>query len=968
MAFRRSCLGSVVFLTLLPLLNACGDVAPAPSSHDDQPATRRETLDTSQHETLQFPAQILVDKQGLPHLFAQSETDVVYLQGYVHARDRLFQMDVLRRQADGTLAELLGEAALASDVQLRTFGVRRGAERSLPLVSPEGRAALKAYAAGVNTYVSRNALPPEYAALEVTQFRPWTDVDSVAVLKLLLFQLSFDINEIQQTLVLRAYQAAGQQQGFNGAKLYLEDTNRTAPFDPASTLPDALRAPSRPRGLDRTAAQVDSQLSSSTLRLAREFMERMSQAPYAAAATRSGDGDSGSNQWVVSGRLSATGQPLIANDPHLATGVPAILYQQQLHAPAAGINAIGASLPGAPYVGIGNNQRIAWAATTNPTDVTDSYEEHIVADPASPSGLSTMYKGALEPVVALPQSFRFNVPGDGVTDNLRVEAPGTRVPPAVLIVPRRNQGPIVQLDLDAGVAISVQYAGSGGTRELDAFRGLVRARSIDEFGKALRFFDVGAQNFSCAEVNGDIAYFMSGKVPLREDLQAGKVNGLSPMFLRNGQGGNEWLPSNSADPTLPFEVLPEAEMPRGKNPPRGYFVNANNDMNGNTLDNDPLNEQRPNGGIQYFGALYDTGIRAGRITQLLDERLAQRGRLTTSDLKAIQADTVMNDARYYTPVILTAFANAKKPSAHPALQQAASEPRVAEAVARLAAWDQSTPTGLREGYDANDAPGNLREPSRDEIQHSIAATIFSIWRNQFLSNVIVATLSRRGLPFFNTARRESMAATKNLLDNFEQRRGVGASGVDFFEVPGIEDAATRRDLIALRSLAGALDVLAGANYAAAFKRSTNQDDYRWGRLHRITFPHPIGGPFSIPPAFGAFPAPFGPDLPGLPVDGGLFTVDIATNQILRDAAPDALNAFIVRGIPVQRYVARVRLFGLGFDAETSLPGGESAIPGSPFYLNLLEPYLTNETYDLRQSLPELSGNIASFETLLPARR
>src|SRR5687768_12865302 len=173
MAFRRSSLGSAVFLTLLPLVNACGDVAPAASSRDEElPATGRETLETSQHEALQFPAQIVTDKQGLPHLFARTETDVLYLQGYVHARDRLFQMDVLRRQADGTLAELLGAGALASDVQLRGFGVRRGSELSVPLLSPEVRAGFKAYAAGVNAYVSRSTLPPEYTALEVTQFRP----------------------------------------------------------------------------------------------------------------------------------------------------------------------------------------------------------------------------------------------------------------------------------------------------------------------------------------------------------------------------------------------------------------------------------------------------------------------------------------------------------------------------------------------------------------------------------------------------------------------------------------------------------------------------------------------------------------------------------------------------------------------------------------------------------------------------
>lgn len=966
MALRRSRHGSVAPLALL-FFTACGDSATAPSQRDDEPSVSREALEST-HEGLRFPARVVVDEEGVPHLFAATEGDLMYLQGYVHARDRLFQMDVTRRTAEGTLAELLGEGALSSDAQLRTFGVRRAAERSLPLLSPEVRAALEAYAAGVNAFASANPLPPEYGALEVTQFRPWTEVDSVSVIRLVTFQLSFDINDLQATLTLASYQAAGQQRGFDGTRLYLADTNRVAPFDPASTVPDALRAPARPprRSEWASADRIGQRVSSATLQLARDLLDQLEAAPLARAAIRLGDIDRGSNQFVVSGRLSATGRPLIANDPHLAAGTPAVFYQLQLQAPAAGIDATGASFAGAPYLVLGNNQRIAWTATTSNADVTDVYQERLVADPASPSGLSTIYKGEREPLVSLPQTFRFNVPGDGLPDNLLLEPPGPRVPPAVLIVPRRNDGPIVRLDAAAGTAISVQYAGSGGTRELDAFRGFVRARNLRDFERSLVNFDVGSQNFSCADVNGDIAYFFSGEIPLREDLQAGEVSGMPPMFIRDGQGGNEWIRATSTDPTraLPYEILPAAELPRLFNPPRGFIVNSNNDPTGATLDNDPLNDFRPGGGIFYLSNRFDPAQRAGRIMDLIDERLARRGRLTMSDLKAIQADTVMKEARYFTPFILAAFENAKKAS-HPALREAAADPRVVEAVGRLAAWDQSAPTGIREGYDASDAPGDLREPSAEEIRDSVAATIYAVWRNQFLTSVIVATLERERVPLFNSVRREVIAAARNLLERFDEDLGVGASGVDFFVVPGVDDAKARRDVVLLGSLAKALDLLAGEPYARVFRRSTNQDDYRWGRLHRVRFPHPLGGPFSTPPAFGAFPAPLGPDLPGVPIDGGLYSVDVANHQILGDADP--VNAFTVPNIPVQRYVARVRSFGLGFDVENSQAGGQSGVPGTPFYLNLLEPYLTNETYQVRQTLPELLGHVASTETFLPAR-
>jgi penicillin amidase len=141
---------------------------------------------------LEGPANLDRDANGIAHIRAGSRHDLFFLQGWVHAQDRLFQMDVRRRQADGTLAELLGPAALPTDVQLRTIGLHRAAARSLPALSADAQAVLAAYADGVNAWVAGHPLPPEYGALSLTSVRPWRALDSVAVGKLQSFGLSFD--------------------------------------------------------------------------------------------------------------------------------------------------------------------------------------------------------------------------------------------------------------------------------------------------------------------------------------------------------------------------------------------------------------------------------------------------------------------------------------------------------------------------------------------------------------------------------------------------------------------------------------------------------------------------------------------------------------------------------------------------------------------------------------------------------
>lgn len=924
---------------------------------------------------LHAAAKILRDVDGIPHILANNEHDAIMIQGWVHAQDRLFQMDLSRRQASGTLAELLGSAALSSDVELRTIGLRRAAERSLPLLAPEVQMALAAYADGVNAWVRRNPLPPEYGILEITGFEPWTPMDSLVVTKLLAFGLSFDL-DLELTIVLGTYLEAGGILGFDGNALFFEDLFRSAPFDPASTVPDATSGAGPTMGslgggggaalAEAPSRQNAPALQQEILDLARAYLERARGVPLLEQALEPDREAQGSNEWAVSGALTDNGRPLVANDPHLALNAPSTFYQNHLRTASDGFDIIGSSFPGVPYVAIGQNRKLAWGATVNPMDVTDLYQEQIVPDADSPSGLSTVYLGTLEPIIPLPQLFLYNLL-DGNPDNLEQAPPGgtvdgTFIPPVVLIVPRRNNGPILDLDGETGVGLSLQYTGFSGTRELQTFRSWNLAQSLDDFIDGLQYFDFGSQNWVYGDVDGNIAYFTSAEMPLREDLQAGIIAGLPPYFIRDGTGGNEWLPVTNPQPgqAIPYEILPFAEMPKLLNPPAGYFINANNDPIGNTLDNNVFNEMRPGGGIFYLNPGYAIGTRAGRIRDALQQRLTS-GPVTAEDMEAIQADVVMLDAEVFTPYIQEAFDNAGQPGADPLLVALAADPRVIEAIGRLSQWDYTTPTGLDEGYDSSDVDGIPSPPDTAEVEASVAATLYSVWRGQMIGNTIDATLGAIPLPVPGSS--QAMTALRNLLDTFDTNLGFGISGLNFFDVPGVADPEVRRDIILLQSLVDGLDLLAGPAFTAAFADSADQDDYLWGRLHRIVLDHPLGGPFDIPPAGGAFPPPL-PDLDGIPVDGG-FGVPDASSHSARAASSEA---FRYGSGPSRRYVGQVVRSPVRFDGRTALPGGASGVLGSPYYVNLLGRWLTNDAYGMRHRMKDVQKDVAEREVFVPSKR
>jgi penicillin amidase len=913
---------------------------------------------------LEAPASVVRDVEGVAHINARNQHDLLFLQGWVHAGDRLFQMDLTRRQASGTLAELLGQGALASDVQVRTIGLRRAAERSLPLQSAETRAALAAYSDGVNAWLARNQPPRQYADLLVTRVAPWSPVDSLVILKAISFNLSFDMDAARTTNTAR-YAQVGAANGFDGVAAVDQDLFRFQPFGPASTVPDATgkRAPApaaatgaASSGPASTDARQFGGLTDEGLRLVDEYRKVAERVPLIAQAMND-DFDFGSNAWAIAGRHTANGQPILANDPHLPLDSPSTFYPIMLS--GAGLEVTGQSFAGVPYVIVGQNRQLAWGATTNFLDVTDMYQEQIRQDPTSPSGLSTMYQGKPEHVLAIPESYRINALTPGRTDAIVPVPPGGAVPAATLVVPRRNNGPILQANVAAGVAVSVQYAGFSGTRELDSFRMLNGARGLDDFKRALDFFDVGSQNFFYADTRGNIAHFTSGELPLREDLQAGRVNGNPPYLVRDGTGGNEWLPAKNKQPgqALPYEVLPFNEMPQVVNPSAGFVINSNNDPAGTTLDNNPLNQVRPGGGIYYLTHTYDSGSRGSRITDLVRADI-RNGRITTADTRNRQADVTLFDAQFFTPYITAAYDRARR-SSTPQLNALGNDRRIAEAVRRLSTWDFTAPTGIREGFDASDDNGRLGNPSQQEINASVAATIYAVWRGQYIDNVIDERLTPLNLPLPGGP--ESVRALKQLLDAFDSRQGVGASGLDFYAIPGVVDAADRRDVLLLKSLADALDRLAGDPFAPAFNRSTDQDTYRWGTLHRIVFDGlPVPAVYSVPTPNGPFQQPLA-GLPGIPVDGGFQTVDASSHN----PRAASVNDFMFVAGPTSRYVGQATPFGM--QGRTSLPGGASEKIGDRFRLNLLGGWLTNETFPARLYPTDLIGAIDSVTSFTPAR-
>ncbi|MBC7339208.1 MAG: penicillin acylase family protein [Firmicutes bacterium] len=417
--------------------------------------------------------EIYRDDYAVPHIFAQTEEDLFYAQGYVMAQDRLWQMDLTRRAVSGRLAEIFGPDFAAADQFLRTIGFVRAARESEAFLTPEAKQALEAFARGINDYIAghRRNLPIEFTILGY-QPDPWTTTDSLAIGKYMAWELG---GNMQTELFLLA-------------------------------LVDKL-GPERARTLFPAASPEDLTIIQSAGTPVPGPWWALAQLLELADLGRvlgiSGE-DLGSNNWVVGGQMTASGRPMLANDMHLAMGAPSIWYQNHLVVPGR-LNVTGVMFPGVPGVIVGHNERVAWGVTNVGPDVQDLYVER--------------------PNPANPYQFEYNGRWENATvirEEIRVKG---RKEPVVKEVVITRHGPIIS-DVVTGVSqpLSLRWTAYERTRELEAVLGFMRARNWDDFKKALEHFMAPAQNFVFADIDGTIAYRANGLFPVRN-----KGDGLLPV-------------------------------------------------------------------------------------------------------------------------------------------------------------------------------------------------------------------------------------------------------------------------------------------------------------------------------------------------------------------------------------------------------------------------------------------------------
>ena len=510
---------------------------------------------------LKGTATIARDADGVPLITAGDDADAAFGLGYAHAQDRLFQMELMRRYGAGRLAEIFGINALETDRQMRILGLYRLAEAEFPSLSQPVRRGFEAYAAGVNAFLATRpgALPPEFLLL---RFRPepWRPADSLVWGKLMDLLL------------------AGN---YRGELLRARLARTLSPDQIAFLYPDY------PKDAPTTLAEL------------RDIYRRLPlDRLYAALMPEIGP-IRASNNWVVDGAHSASGKPLVANDPHLGFSAPGFWYLARLKTPEHEI--AGGTVAGAPLVVVGHNDDIAWGMTTTGGDVEDLFIEKL--DPADPSHYLT--------------------PDGSAAFATRQETIKVRdAAPVQLTVRATRHGPVLSDALPAeaaepGFALSLAATFLGaGDHTAQALWELDRAGDWNGFRTALRSWVGPQENIVYGDTSGTIGFIAPARVPIRK-----KGDGWLPM--PGWTGDDDWT-----------GYIPFAELPQATNPPFGHFLSANNKI---VPDSYPY----------FLSRDWDLPNRAERIGELLDATPRQ----TPAASAAIEADTLSLAARRLVPLM-----------------------------------------------------------------------------------------------------------------------------------------------------------------------------------------------------------------------------------------------------------------------------------------------------------------------------
>ncbi|KAB1188796.1 MULTISPECIES: penicillin acylase family protein [Haloferax] len=552
-------------------------------------------------------ASVWYDDAGVPHIEAENEEALYFAVGYVQARDRLFQMDLQRRLVGGELSAMVGESTLDSDRFYRSLDFESAAEASWQSVrGTDVGTPIEAFTAGVNHYAGTGPLPPEYALLDA-EFEAWTPTDTLLVGKLISWQLSGSFADLRRA-------TAVSRLGPNASALYPASLDHDVPIIRDSADSDA--APFSPESVVENASAPSATVDGDFGALA-EWTDAYDKDPTY-----------GSNNWVVSGDHTASGAPLLANDPHLSLTVPPIWYEMHLSTDEMDVRGVG--FPGIPMVVIGRTADAAWGVTNVGGDFTDLYTYEMRDG-------GYVYDGEV-------RAF------DTQTETIEV-ADGEDVD---IEVRKSVHGPVIER---GGKTVGVAWPGFSATNESLGVYRLNHAESVDEIRDALRIWDVPAQNFVAADRAGNTLYYPAGRYPIR--VTDGEVVRGDTIFDGSaGEGdwrGYEPYGQSSWDGFVPFESIPHVENP-------DLLATANQ----RTIDDPAF----------YMGTsmTYADPYRGQRIYDLLDEAVAQ-GDVTAETMRQIQRDVRSDAATSFTSYATSSDAVAQM------------SPDARELTAELDGWD-----------------------------------------------------------------------------------------------------------------------------------------------------------------------------------------------------------------------------------------------------------------------------------------
>ncbi|MDQ3636002.1 MAG: penicillin acylase family protein [Acidobacteriota bacterium] len=512
------------------------------------------------------------DSRSIPYIEAKNEADLYFAQGFETARDRLWQMDLYRRVARGELAELFGKQVLEEDKRWRKFGFSQIAEESIKEMNPELHKALEDYARGVNAYIAtldKKSLPIEF---QILQYQPkqWEPTDTIVIGKILADALSTtwfeDLNRLnlQQKLPKEKFDALTNKVTLNDVILFEKDSEKVKS--------------KKEKGKNSVGQnEFDTNgIVAEAREIRRKSLERIGFFAEGLAA---------SNNWVISGKRTADGKPILANDPHLEARAPGIWYLTNLSTPT--MRVAGVTFPGVPGVVLGHNESIAWGATNVGPDVQDLYYEEFngKGEYKTPTGwkMPTIRKEVIK--------VRKNLLKPETEDE-------------VLEVVETDNGVIFQ-EFN-GKKLALKWTSRNPeNQEFDAFFLLNRAKNWEDFKTALKTYGGATQNFVYADVQGNIGWYAAGRIPIRK-------TGEGELPYNGSTNEGDWVG------TIPFD-----ELPHLYNPPGGFIVTANQRIVGTVYKYQQLTRQ------------FAPPWRAKRIFELINSN----PKITMDDVAAIQFDT-----------------------------------------------------------------------------------------------------------------------------------------------------------------------------------------------------------------------------------------------------------------------------------------------------------------------------------------